>query len=119
LTPCKGLIPYWAKDPKIAYRTINAGAETIDKAPSFREAFAERRCLIPADGFYEWRETTKPKLPFATAMKDGCHFTAFVRRTHLFERARFVALLGCYFCRFMQFSKTQAMSGTIDGHTRR
>jgi putative SOS response-associated peptidase YedK len=45
-----GLIPYWVKDPKIAYRTINARAETVDKAPSFRQAFRKRRCLIPADG---------------------------------------------------------------------
>ena len=66
-----GLIPYWVKDPKVAYRTINARAETVDKAPSFRRAFAKRRCLIPADGFYEWRKTAKPKLPFAIAMKDG------------------------------------------------
>jgi len=70
-----GLIPYWAKDPKVAYRTINARAETVDKAPSFRQAFAKRRCLIPADGFYEWRKTAKPKLPFAIAMKDGRPFT--------------------------------------------
>ena len=70
-----GLIPYWAKDPKIAYRTINARAETVDKASSFRQAFAKRRCLIPADGFYEWRKTAKPKLPFAIAMKDGRPFT--------------------------------------------
>ena len=48
-----GLIPYWAKDPKIAYKTINARAETVDTAPSYREAFKKRRCLIPADGFYE------------------------------------------------------------------
>ena len=64
-----GLIPYWAKDSKIAYRTINARAETVDKAPSFRHAFIKRRCLIPADSFYEWRETAKPKLPFAIATK--------------------------------------------------
>jgi putative SOS response-associated peptidase YedK len=70
-----GLIPYWAKDPKISYRTINARAETVDKAPSFRQAFRKRRCLIPADGFYEWRKTAKPKLPFAIAMKDGRPFT--------------------------------------------
>ena len=70
-----GLIPYWAKDPKIAYRTINARAETVDKAPSYRQAFKKRRCLIPADGFYEWRKTAKPKLPFAIAMKDGRPFT--------------------------------------------
>jgi putative SOS response-associated peptidase YedK len=54
-----GLIPYWAKD-----WTINARAETVHKAPSFRQAFRKRRCLIPADGFYEWRKTAKPKLPF-------------------------------------------------------
>jgi putative SOS response-associated peptidase YedK len=63
-----GLIPHWAKDQKIAYRTINARAETVDKAPTFRQAFIKRRCLIPADGFYEWRKTAKPKLPFAIAM---------------------------------------------------
>jgi putative SOS response-associated peptidase YedK len=56
-------------------RTVNARAETIDKAPSFRQAFTKRRCLIPADGFYEWRKTAKPKLPFAIAMKDGRPFT--------------------------------------------
>jgi putative SOS response-associated peptidase YedK len=66
-----GLIPYWAEDPHIAYRTINARAETVDKAPSFRRAFAKRLCLIPADGLYEWRKTAKPKLPFAIAMKEG------------------------------------------------
>jgi putative SOS response-associated peptidase YedK len=60
-----GLIPYWVKDPKIACRTINARAETVDKAPFFRPAFAKRRCLIPEDGFYEWRKTAKRKLSFA------------------------------------------------------
>jgi putative SOS response-associated peptidase YedK len=50
-------------------------AETVDKAPSYRQAFKKRRCLIPADGFYEWRKTAKPKLPFAIAMKDGRPFT--------------------------------------------
>src|SRR5258708_2658765 len=70
-----GLIPYWAKDPKIAYRTINARAESVDTAPSYRQAFKKRRCLIPADGFYEWRKTAKPKLPFAIAMKNGPPFT--------------------------------------------
>ena len=70
-----GLIPHWAKDQKIAYRTINARAETVDKAPSYRQAFIKRRCLIPADGFYEWRKTAKPKLPLAIAMKDDRPFT--------------------------------------------
>ena len=48
-----GLSPSWAKEPKIAYLTINARAETVDKAPSYHQAFLKRRCLIPADGFYE------------------------------------------------------------------
>jgi putative SOS response-associated peptidase YedK len=50
-----GLIPFWAKDIKIGYRTINARAETVDSKPSFRDAFKRRRCLIAADGFYEWK----------------------------------------------------------------
>jgi SOS response associated peptidase (SRAP) len=51
-----GLIPNWAKDEKIAYKTINARVETVDTAPSHREAFKKHRCLIPVDGFYEWRK---------------------------------------------------------------
>jgi putative SOS response-associated peptidase YedK len=54
-----GLIPYWAKDPNIAYRTINARVQTVDKTPYLRRAFAKRRCLIPADGFYECAKTAK------------------------------------------------------------
>jgi putative SOS response-associated peptidase YedK len=50
-----GLIPHWAKDPKIGYKMINARMETITEKPSYREAFKKRRCLIIADGFYEWR----------------------------------------------------------------
>ena len=67
-----GLIPYWAKDEKIGLRTINAKAETITTAPAFREAIKYRRCLVPADAFYEWqRINEKVKQPFAIAMKDG------------------------------------------------
>ena len=67
-----GLIPYWAKDPKIGISTINAKAETVDTASSFREAFKRRRCLVPADAFYEWQKLdAKTKQPFAIAMKDG------------------------------------------------
>ena len=69
-----GLIPYWARDPKIAYKTINARAETVDTAPSYREAFKKRRCLIPADGFYEWRTIGGTKVPFAIGMKDDRPF---------------------------------------------
>jgi putative SOS response-associated peptidase YedK len=67
-----GLIPFWATDPSIGLRTINAKAETITTAPAFREAFKYRRCLVPADAFYEWQKLdAKTKQPFAIAMKDG------------------------------------------------
>lgn len=50
-----GLVPSWAKDPSVAYRMINARAETVRTKPAFRSAFKSRRCIIPADGFYEWK----------------------------------------------------------------
>jgi len=50
-----GLVPFWAKDPKIGSRLINARAETVDSKPAFRQAFKRRRCLLPADGYYEWQ----------------------------------------------------------------
>lgn len=58
-----GLIPFWAKDRKIAARNINARAETVADKPAFRDSFVRRRCLIPADGFYEWQVKPKGKLP--------------------------------------------------------
>ena len=73
-----GLIPFWAKDEKISYSKINARAETVAKKPAFRDAFKKRRCLIAADGYYEWktledgskqpyRITLKPEQPFSFA----------------------------------------------------
>jgi putative SOS response-associated peptidase YedK len=56
-----GLIPHWAKDPKIGNKLINARAETLFTKPSFRDAVRSRRCLIVADGFYEWRQTPQGK----------------------------------------------------------
>jgi putative SOS response-associated peptidase YedK len=50
-----GLVPFWAKDPKIGSRMINARAETVDSKPAFRHAFKRRRCLLPADGYFEWQ----------------------------------------------------------------
>jgi len=50
-----GLIPHWAKEMKIGYKMINARAETVHEKPAFRQAFQQQRCLIPADGFYEWQ----------------------------------------------------------------
>jgi putative SOS response-associated peptidase YedK len=54
-----GLVPYWAKDLKIGSRMINARAETVDSKPAFRQAFTRRRCLLPADGFYEWQQVAE------------------------------------------------------------
>jgi putative SOS response-associated peptidase YedK len=58
------------KDAKIGYKTINARMEIVDTAPSYREAFKRRRCLIPADGFYEWKKTPGGKIPYSIGMKD-------------------------------------------------
>ncbi|MGB7440871.1 MAG: SOS response-associated peptidase [Coleofasciculaceae cyanobacterium] len=67
-----GLIPSWAKDEKIGVRLINARAETVAEKPSFRSAFRHRRCLVVADGFYEWQklEGKKQKQPFYFQMRD-------------------------------------------------
>ena len=70
-----GLIPFWSKDSKIAYSTINAKAETITTSPAFREAIKRRRCLVPADWFYEWKKLdAKTKQPYAIALNDGSLF---------------------------------------------
>jgi putative SOS response-associated peptidase YedK len=68
-----GLIPSWAKDPAIGNRMINARAETLAEKPAFRSAFKNRRCLIPADGFYEWRKDPggKSKTPMYVRLKSG------------------------------------------------
>jgi len=66
-----GLVPWWAKDRRIAARNINARVETIDTKPAFRQSFTGRRCLIPADGFYEWQVRPKGKLPHYVHRDDG------------------------------------------------
>lgn len=68
-----GLIPAWAKDPKIGYRMINARAETLAEKPSFRNAYKRRRCLVLSDGFYEWRKTpdAKTKTPMYIRLASG------------------------------------------------
>lgn len=58
-----GLVPSWAKDPRIGNRMINARAETVADKPAFRVAFRQRRCLVPMDGFYEWRREGKRNVP--------------------------------------------------------
>ena len=69
-----GLFPSWSKDPSIAKKLINARAETVDKKPSFRDAFKKRRCLIVADGFYEWKREGKSKMPLYFYLKSGRPF---------------------------------------------
>ena len=66
-----GLIPFWAKDPKIGSRMINARAETVVEKSVFREAFSKRRCLVVADGFYEWQKTHEGKVPMRIVLKSG------------------------------------------------
>lgn len=70
-----GLIPSWAKDPKIANNLINARAETLQEKPSFRTALAKRRCLIPADGWYEWKKAADGKQPFFFHRRDDALFS--------------------------------------------
>jgi putative SOS response-associated peptidase YedK len=65
-----GLIPSWAKDPKIGSRMINARAETVAEKPAFRRAFRKRRCLVVADGYYEWRKVGREKQPHYIRMQD-------------------------------------------------
>lgn len=69
-----GLIPSWAKEAAISNRMINARAETVSEKPSFRNAFRERRCLIPADGFYEWTKSDGAKQPYRIHRDDDGPF---------------------------------------------
>ena len=71
-----GLIPFWAKDPKIGYRMINAKAETITEKPSFKNPFKRKRCLVMSDGFFEWKKISeKDKIPYRILMKDESLFS--------------------------------------------
>ncbi|MBD2196695.1 MULTISPECIES: SOS response-associated peptidase [Calothrix] len=69
-----GLIPSWAKDPGIGAKLINARAETVAEKPSFRSAFKHRRCLVLADGFYEWHQKQGKKQPFYFRLQNGQPF---------------------------------------------
>ena len=65
-----GLVPSWAKDPKVAARHINARRETVATTPAFRTAYAKRRCLLPADGYYEWKQEGAAKQPWFLSARD-------------------------------------------------
>src|SRR5689334_7484942 len=69
-----GLVPRWAKDESVGNKMINAHAETLATKPAFRAALRERRCIVPADGFYEWRRDKGGKTPMYLRRKDGQPF---------------------------------------------
>jgi putative SOS response-associated peptidase YedK len=69
-----GLIPFWANDPKIGARMINARSETVAQKPAFRAAFRKRRCLVVADGFYEWQKQNGAKQPYFIRLRDSRPF---------------------------------------------
>ncbi len=69
-----GLVPFWAKDPSIGNRMINARAETVAEKPSFRTAYRKRRCLVLADGFYEWRKEGDGKTPYFISLAEDTPF---------------------------------------------
>lgn len=70
-----GLVPPWADDEKIGARMINARAETAAEKPAFREAYRRKRCLIPADGYYEWKTTEDGKQPYRITVRGGGLFS--------------------------------------------
>jgi putative SOS response-associated peptidase YedK len=75
LVPCKwGFLPSWAKDPSIGNNMINARAETVAQKPAFRAAFKKHRCLVIADGFYEWKKEGGRKLPMYIRLSSGKPF---------------------------------------------
>lgn len=70
-----GLVPNWAKDPRIGYKMINARAETLESRPAFRSLLHTKRCLVPANGFYEWEHKGKTRTPYYIKLKDNEMFT--------------------------------------------
>ena len=89
-----GLIPPWAKDPSIGTRMINARAETVATKPAFRRAFKERRCLLLADGLYEWQRQERRKQPFYIRLRDGRPF-AFAGLWEHWEGSEGMAIQSC------------------------
>jgi putative SOS response-associated peptidase YedK len=87
-----GLVPSWADDPEIGARMINARSETAPQKPSFRRAFRSKRCLIPADGFYEWKREQGGKQPYYFHMQEGRPF-AFAGLWERWEKGG--SLLSC------------------------
>jgi len=69
-----GLVPSWSKDPKIGHRMINARKETLAEKPSYRGPFKNHRCLVLADGFFEWKQAGRTKIPYFIRLKSGAPF---------------------------------------------
>ena len=90
-----GLVPSWAKDRTIGQRLVNARAETIAEKPAFRAAFRRRRCLVPADGYYEWRAVTGGKQPYYLRSQVGQPFAMAALWEHWIDRASGEALESC------------------------
>ena len=89
-----GLVPSWSKGPDSRYSMINARAETVTEKPSFRTPFRRRRCLVPADGFYEWKKANGAKQPYRIALNDGRPF-AFAGLWDSWESADETAIESC------------------------
>jgi putative SOS response-associated peptidase YedK len=89
-----GLVPSWAKDPAIGNRMINARAETVAEKHAFRSAIRRRRCLVPADGFYEWKRVNVRKQPYYIRMADGKIF-AFAGLWESWERPGHASIESC------------------------
>jgi putative SOS response-associated peptidase YedK len=66
-----GLVPFWAKDPKIGFKMINARADTVAKKPSFKNLLKSKRCIVPSTGFYEWKKTVKGKIPYYIGLENN------------------------------------------------
>jgi putative SOS response-associated peptidase YedK len=89
-----GLIPHWARDPGIGNRSINARAETVALKPSFRHSLRQRRCLIPANGFYEWQTTPEGKQPIHFRRRGGGLF-AFAGLWDCWQKTKSEAIESC------------------------
>ena len=85
---CWGLVPLWAKDLSFGARCINARAESITRTPAFRDAFERRRCLVPADAFYEWRKQGGKTQPYAIVPAEGGQAEGLFAFAGLWERWR-------------------------------
>jgi putative SOS response-associated peptidase YedK len=106
-----GLVPFWAKDIKVGFSNINAKAEGIENKPAFREAFRQRRCLVPVDNFYEWQKTPSGKQPYAIGLKGG----RLMALAGLWENWRSPVANAFAASRSSRRSRTNYASGCITG----